>query len=192
MNPGCFWDGKISGWDRSRYLHANPVSWRTRLAAELLNRLPPQRIADLGCGAGRLLERLEGHQRIGVDFSPKALELAALRCPQARFELLDVTRDALPEADVYVALGLLDWLQPEQIANLLDRFQGKPFLCSFSEWRASPWLVLHWLYIRLTSRPGQPRPAYHRADWLQNQCPQPTRIFRHPKLHFGAFLRHAL
>ncbi|ODT64242.1 hypothetical protein ABS71_13450 [bacterium SCN 62-11] len=187
-----FWDRKIEGWDRSRYLHPNPVWWRNRLASELLNGLPPCHVVDLGCGGGRLLEQLHGHRLTGVDFSAQALELAARRCPEAEFSRLDLGREAVPEGDVYVALGLLDWLRPEQIRALLKGLGDKPFLCSFSEWRFSPWLALHWAYIRLTTRAGQPRPAYHRAGWLQEQSPVATRVWRDRRLHFGAFLCHGL
>jgi SAM-dependent methyltransferase len=192
VRPDRFWDAKIGGWDHTRYLRPNPVWWRSRLAAERINAQPACHVVDLGCGGGRLLEQLRGHRLTGVDFSAAALELAARRCPGADFQRLDLSCQPLPEADLYVGLGLLDWLQPDQIGALLGALGDKPFLFSFSEWRLSPWLALHWIYIRLTTRAGQPRPAYHRAGWLQQQVERPTNIWRDRRLHFGAFLCHGL
>lgn len=196
----AFWEARIARWDRSRYGLATAVARRSQLAAASLGGWCAGRVvAELGCGGGRLLEQLASFEcagLIGVDFSATALQLAARRCPQARLVRADVTCDPLPEADLYVALGLLDWLSAAEIRGLFQSLREKPFLLSFSEARPSLWRLLHWLFVRLSTRPGQPRPAYHRAAWLQELAADAgcgaTRVVRHPGLHFGAFLCHAL
>lgn len=49
--------------------------------AELVRGRPPQRILELGCGVGRFSQRLAraGHDVVGVDFSPVAIEKARAR-----------------------------------------------------------------------------------------------------------------
>jgi len=76
-----------------RFFDAVAVQWRDLsrevlgdfdLAEELAGRLHPGMIAaDLGCGPGELLARLavNARQVIGVDGSPRMLELAAARLP---------------------------------------------------------------------------------------------------------------
>jgi len=76
-----------------RFFDAVAVQWRDLsrevlgdfdLAEELAGRLHPGMIAaDLGCGPGELLARLAANARqvIGVDGSPRMLELAAARLP---------------------------------------------------------------------------------------------------------------
>ena len=48
-------------------------------------------VADVGCGTGHLLARLdEAGSRTGYDFSPAALSVARTVCPSARFEEHDI------------------------------------------------------------------------------------------------------
>lgn len=75
------------------------------------------RVLEVGCGLGDLLESLEGAtRRVGVDVSPRMIELAKERHPHLDLRVADVERDPLPEGpfDVIVlseVVGLLDDVQ---------------------------------------------------------------------------------
>ena len=77
-----------------------PMSRHTRrLIWSLIGKLQFQSVLDVGCGQGSPLEQV-ARQRptgelAGVDFSPKAVELAQLRMPNATFSVLDLTTEAL-------------------------------------------------------------------------------------------------
>lgn len=61
---------------------------------------PRDAVLDLGCGAGNLLERLEGARLVGVDLSDMLLAQAQERVKgQARVELKKAPAEALPYAD---------------------------------------------------------------------------------------------
>src|SRR5205823_4515605 len=90
------------GWDQwddmKRY---GPMSRHTRrLIWNLIGRLNFSSVLDVGCGQGSPLEEV-AHRRpevelAGVDFSPRAVELARLRMPNATFTVLDLTKETLP------------------------------------------------------------------------------------------------
>lgn len=203
MQPGLarsFWERRIQGWDRSRYAGTNPVSWRARSAAARISPVCSGRVVvDLGCGGGRLLELLQSsgaRQLIGMDFSPAALQLARVRCSaqHIRFVEGDVVRDELPDGDLYVGLGLLDWLTVEQIGHLFHKLRGRDFLFSFSERRASLLRWMHQLYCWLSFGWRQPGyvPRYFNQQELSRLAQQagypPPNLAREARLHFGAFL----
>ncbi len=72
---------------------------------DILAELPPGKALDLGCGTGTVIRDLlnQGWQADGIDFVPRAIELAAAKladCPPDSYRLVcgDVTRLAdLPE-----------------------------------------------------------------------------------------------
>lgn len=203
MQPGLartFWERRIQGWDRSRYAGTNPVSWRARSAAARISPICTGRVVvDLGCGGGRLLELLQtsgARQLIGMDFSLAALQLARVRCDgrQTCFVEGDVVCDDLPDGDLYVGLGLLDWLTDQQIGQLFQKLRGRDFFFSFSERRASLLRWIHQLYCWLSFGWRQPGyvPRYfsqHELSWLAQQAGYPPpESAREARLHFGAFL----
>lgn len=129
-----FWEGRLPDWDASRYRRRlDPVARRSRLAALwLADHGLDRSIVDLGCGSGRLLAELQalGAARLtGLDWSEWAVSQARRRCPEARILCQDLTREELPHGDVYVGLGLLDWIDAR---DLMQRLAGRHFLFSFS------------------------------------------------------------
>ena len=144
-----FWDRKILKWERLRYGNDseelrrkhNSVAARLRWAIKLIEQLPrTTRILDLGCGSGLLLEHLQslGFTHLtGIDISPKALGHAKSRGLNAKIIVGDVLTTPWTDADLIVALGLSDWVQPRLLAQRMRRdFKGK-LLISFSERRPS-------------------------------------------------------
>jgi SAM-dependent methyltransferase len=64
-------------------------------------------VVELGCGSGALTRHLveAGHRVLATDASPAFVELGAKMVPGARFELLSLPDDPIPEADAIVAVG---------------------------------------------------------------------------------------
>ena len=52
---------------------------------------PGQRVLEMGCGLGDLLNSVQPSRAVGVDFSPKAVVAARARHPQGEFHVADVT-----------------------------------------------------------------------------------------------------
>ncbi len=172
MDKIGFWDEKIIPWENARYFRktanlpwlekfasraSSSLKYRQSLAAEILKSYAHDKtILEAGCGSGSILRALahtQARKLIGIDFSKVAIE-NALR-PSDRFnfqkkiEFLtgDITKITLPNFDIFVALGLLDWLSPGEIRQLLTQIKGKMFLISFSEKRFSFQQFLHKLYV---------------------------------------------
>jgi len=80
-------------------------------------RLDGKSVLDLGCGSGQvsLLAAAMGARVRGIDIAPGMLALAreaAARSglsDRARFDEGDVSRDALPEADVVLLVGVIEY-----------------------------------------------------------------------------------
>ena len=85
------------GYDRiaKRYTEARNQFINNRYL-ERLDRLlkPGSMILDLGCGAGKPIDRFfidRGHKVIGVDFSKKQIKLAKRNVHQAKYVVKDIT-----------------------------------------------------------------------------------------------------
>ncbi|MBL8018176.1 MAG: metalloregulator ArsR/SmtB family transcription factor [Leptospirales bacterium] len=92
---------------------------------EIINELgaKPGTVVDLGCGTGELsvmIARLAG-KAIGVDQSPRVLELARSACPQGEFRLGEIEHLPLPDegADAVVASMVLHHL-PDPSSGLKE------------------------------------------------------------------------
>jgi SAM-dependent methyltransferase len=79
--------------DRAGYYHKTVQRVIESLA------LPEARVLEIGCGLGDLLAHLEDHgcKCVGLDISPRTVELARSRHPSLDVRVGDVERDPLPE-----------------------------------------------------------------------------------------------
>jgi SAM-dependent methyltransferase len=109
--------------------------YEDRALAELVAALEPQQarhVVELGCGTGRLAERLldgqlpDGADYLGFDLSPRMVEISKRRLARfgdrARVALTDgVSPLPLPVAscDRFVSTYVLDLLEPEHISLVL-------------------------------------------------------------------------
>ena len=59
--------------------------------------LPGARVLEVGCGLGDLLAVLDASEAVGIDVSPRMIQLAKKRHPELDLRVLDVEHDALPE-----------------------------------------------------------------------------------------------
>ncbi|HUY51879.1 MAG TPA: class I SAM-dependent methyltransferase [Streptosporangiaceae bacterium] len=127
--------------------HWGRYAWRIETAAVLaaLGPLPGRRIADIGCGTGRLLGSLtrRGASVVGIDADPAMLALAATRGPVAR---ADAHRLPLAGAsmDATVTVATLEFTaDPAQVLAEMARITrpgGRLVAAVLNP--ASPWGIL--------------------------------------------------
>ncbi len=111
-------------------LYARFADERARPVHDLLARVPlasPERIVDLGCGAGAstapLLARWPGCDVLGIDTSPAMIAEARAKVPGARYEIADGSTWT-PEApvDLVFSNATLQWIPDHP--TLLPRLMG--------------------------------------------------------------------
>jgi SAM-dependent methyltransferase len=66
---------------------------------------PGQRVLEVGCGLGDLLNSVRPSRAVGVDFSPKAVEAAKVRHPQAEFHVADAAEFEAGEKFDYILMS---------------------------------------------------------------------------------------
>lgn len=66
---------------------------------------PKSRILELGCSTGHLLGQLDPSYGVGVDVSPKTIELARIRYPQLKFFCSEVEDFTIDETYDYIILS---------------------------------------------------------------------------------------
>lgn len=214
----AFWETRILAWEDSRYGAGRPASgllerlagrassslrFRREAALALLAPAVAGRaVLELGCGSGILAEPLMAAGAAsyrGVDFAEAAIARARQRLAGSRhaarvaFEAAAAGTATNPEGAVVFSLGLLDWLEAEEIRHVLS-LGRHGFLHAFSERRRSPRQWLHRLYVHAAygHRSKGYVPRYHHAPDLVAMVtdlglPAPS-VIRDPRLSFGAFL----
>ncbi len=85
---------------------------------------PNAKVLEVGCGLGDLLAAVKPGRGLGVDISPRMIEIARRRHPGLRFEVADVERDALPEGpfDVIIMSDMVGHL--DDIQRAFERVHG--------------------------------------------------------------------
>lgn len=100
-----------AGFDRRHaYYHRELAA----LVSSLIT--PGSRVLEVGCGLGDLLAAVAPENSLGIDASPRSIELARQRYPKLKFKTIDVESDPLPveRFDAIIlsdAIGLLDDIQ---------------------------------------------------------------------------------
>jgi ubiquinone/menaquinone biosynthesis C-methylase UbiE len=114
-NRRRYWNDFAQDLERGQGLRA---SYQECLAKVYRFLIPPgMRVLELGCGNGDLLAALRPSVGVGIDFSPKMLELARRRHPDLRFVEQDVHELALDdEFDFIVCSDLVNDLWDVQQA----------------------------------------------------------------------------
>ena len=174
-----FWDETILRWERARYSFlalANPFAWTVRermRLAQLLLRIEFQHcrsILDLGCGSGYLAYSVIDHdnrQYMGLDFSRMAIGTGRRRfqrySSRVRFEQRDILEAARLDAQIVVFLGLLDWLDDDEIRRLFSTFNGQHLLFSFTETAGGLAGTLYRQYRRCADK------TYHARSFYESQ-----------------------
>jgi SAM-dependent methyltransferase len=145
-------------WIEQNQYYADEVK---RLVKSLV--LPDARVLEIGCGLGDLLAAAGNKKSVGIDISPRMIELAKERHPSLDLRVGDVERDTLPEGpfDAIVfsdAVGHLDDIERafERVRPLLAptgrvivtyyNFVWEPVLKAAERFgRKTPWPDQNWL-----------------------------------------------
>ena len=109
---GEYWDEKRDPDGRLRDIAAEREMRKADLAyiARAVNARAPGRVVDIGCGLGELLEQIDPrHERIGLDPSEKAVEMAAQRSGATTIRgVLEPGRFQPASCDVIVAHHVIE------------------------------------------------------------------------------------
>ena len=219
FNPREFWDDKILGWETSRYGQVSDTTGQlekvARLSSDSVKRrlelsrkiLAPncigKKLVEYGCGSARLAEPLiesGASSYFGFDLAPSAITSARQRIsnsPHANFiqlEATDIGTAAKVDADIVISLGLTDWLDSNQLEQLILLSQGRDFLHSFSERRSGLRQRMHRLYVHLAygRKTSGYVPRYYVVDDIVAQLERgrssPVSVVRLRELSFGVLV----
>ena len=107
------------------------------------------RLVELGAASG-----------VAVDVSPDVVEVARRRADDAgvgerlRFETSTIAGlTDVPDVDLAVGLGILEYLEPTELCNLIQRVRPRDVFFSFDESRPSLLGSMHVVYRRLKRFP---------------------------------------
>lgn len=135
----ALFDSVASDWEQIR---ADPTYRRGFRQA--LGHLPrgfrPRRALDVACGTGiataELLGRWPGLNVIGVDISPRMVELARTLVPEGRFRVASVHRLPFDDGEFDLVTALDGLLDPDELLRVLHR-KGR-LLVAYSKGGTTP------------------------------------------------------
>ena len=146
----------------------DPIRKRLNVTVNVLKNLVKDKVVlDLGCGTGIFcieMTKYGSKRLIGIDISSAAIRKAKEKIQlkglvdKIEFLCIDVRRDnELPKADIAVGLGFIDFLNRNELRELLNKMNVRYFWFSFPEKKTSLINILHNLYLK-----SQKCPVYHR------------------------------
>jgi SAM-dependent methyltransferase len=214
-----FWENKIQTWEKDRYgagevnstvdpgasnIAGSSLQFRFEKAAEILKPyVDDKKILDLGCGTGIFFNELQKTNFLhytGVDLAESAILEAKKKIEGTEKEKKcslfsgNIVEFDFPDCDVVVSLGVLDWLDKNEITELFKKTYPRKFLFSISEKRASITRLIHSIYVYLAYgwKSEGYVPLYYTTDEILEIAEatgyKNIKIFRHPRLRFGTFL----
>lgn len=191
-----YWDLCIIRWEKDTYGFRNrniierlsfilrrPLRRRFEIALYLLKPyLPYYKILELGCGSGLLCEELlknDVKDITCVDISLTAIQRAENRINKNNFAKQNykfLCEDALKidysDYNIIVGIGLLDWLEIDEIKELFDRIKDKFFVLSFSQRKWNIFSILHRFYwlLRILVFKFKIKPVYYSINQIKEMA----------------------
>ncbi|HEV8247235.1 MAG TPA: class I SAM-dependent methyltransferase, partial [Polyangiaceae bacterium] len=101
---------------RAQEVHRYYAEQVQRLVRTLVT--PGSKVLEVGCGLGDLLATCGAGSAIGIDISPRMIELAKQRHPDLDLRVADVERDPLPQGpfDAIILSDVIGLLEDIQVA----------------------------------------------------------------------------
>lgn len=214
MNSERYWDKKIIEWEDSvkkgtrvsfteklASFFREPNRFRANLAIDMLRpHVVNKTVLDLGCGSGffdfDLQKETAPKHILGIDISPRAIGRATIVAKEkglggiVDFRVADAAAVSLPEADVAVGLGFLDYLTLEEIKNLFQQMRSEYFFFSFPERKFFLLRFIHIIYL-LSQR--CPRHFYYTKEEI-SRCIgnkyENVKFLNNKKLSFGCVVHN--
>ena len=197
-----FWDNKILGWEKDRYILnnkknlLNSVQERLKITETIIKKfISNKNVLEIGCGSGLLAEKIinsGAKSYTGYDFAASAILKAKERCKDKKNiffydkSIMDI--EEKNDYDFVFSLGLIDWLNRSEINHLAKVSNEKDWLHSFSEKRLSFVQIVHKIYVILFYgyKNGMYIPRYDKkSDIKKFFYNDNIYFFSHKKLSFG-------
>ena len=213
-NNKTYWDKKIIEWEDSIRTGGNicfverlashfrrPLKFRTEICIEMLKPIvKDKKVLELGCGSGffafELYDRCKPMHITGMDISVNAIGRAQKIARDKKltdkfgFTEGDITSISLPESDVTIGLGFLDYLTSAEIKTVFDNIRSNYFLFTFTERRFSLLRYIHILYLWSQKCP---RHFYYTKNEMANCIDNKygkVRFFNDRRLSFGCMVHN--
>lgn len=192
-----FWLNNLERWDQKRYesrTFLNPILERQRHAAEFLGPfVQGKRVLELGCGKGRLgkiLLNKGASSWTGVDICQLDVS-SPLKFIKSSIQDLELRDDY----DIVISLGLIDWLNDEDISKVLKISEGKSFFHTFSLDNNSLSLFFHKIFSMISyKRSFGVSPRKFRAKVIKNFIKSDERVIflNNPKMLFSTVVTNMI
>lgn len=95
---------------------------------EIIGEEPFDSLIDVGCGDGRLLReisrRFSQQELLGVDYSQRAIDFAAVMNPELNYRCADICSDKLPlqSFDIVTLVEVLEHIPVKSVSNFVNAF----------------------------------------------------------------------
>ena len=215
MNIRDYWDKKILVWEDSMSKNQKNVPPIEKLASffrEALKKrseiimnmlhsfVQGKTVLELGCGSGffafELFEKVKPKHFTGIDIAQSAIMRAQKIAAEKQLadKLTFIEDDGasikLPEVDVTIGLGFLDYLAPEEIKSLFRNIRSSSFVFTFSERRVSLLRYIHMCYMSLQRCPKH---FYYTKNEIASYIGKEygdVQFFSNKKISFGCIVHN--
>ena len=157
-------------------------------------------VVELGCGSGFFARQLQAAAKpkhiTGIDFSGAAVARANAEATKIGLESTmnfkegDCSKIDMPEADVTIGLGFLDYLAPHEIKALFERIKSKKILFTFS---STGFYLLRYVHIAYLKSQSCPKHFYYHEDELKELIGNkfgPLTVVSDRSMSFGRILHN--
>ncbi len=192
-NQFDYWNKKLVDWEKNIYENdtknqsmlekgANKFRGILKLRLERAEQLlepyiKDKTVIDLGCGTGILAFRLisKGAKKvIGIDISKNAIISANEKSKsfgideKCKFLNADIRDPSvkIPPCDIIIGIGLIDYLDADDLTILFNKINGSKFLFSFPEKKITLREIMHRIYLKLSKCPGYYKYTKSEFDYI--------------------------
>jgi len=170
-----YWRNVAGSWDDSAYSGIAPTDWRERVATRTRGHIQERlrsavvflaphadgrTFLELGCGSGECAVGLAGHGAAhvwAVDISPEVIERAQARAQADGVAdkvtfwsgLVEEAPTQASKVDVCVGLGIIEYLEPDDVVKTLQALTPTDVFFSFHENRLEWRSLVHSVYRKL-------------------------------------------